>query len=605
MYPGTIVNWYDESEIQTSSGISVSDTKPLFMVVSSFDKGPEELMEVEGTDFNNLFGNMYFSKHGQNAIQAQRIIDAGGKLLVKRVCAKDATLANLVLTANVSSTQTQKTDSEGNNIYLNEAGEETTEVTETPVMETAVNVKWTASSITGCESLADVREAALKLLDEENGVYPLMIASDNGRGTSSKAIRLVPDYNTSKGIGKMFYSLAVYEGTATIENEPITFDPTVIYSNKAYGLNEETMTQIKGEVVESAYEAYVNKLASLLGVAADDIRNNDLVYGYTYKGATLEGLTIDAESVDINSQYGVELKEGSNGEFGDTPAGSSAWTEAMRSVWAGEVTDRIWDVDTYKICAVCDANLPLVVKEAIAEFVTFRKDCVFFRDLGIGNNTFISIKSAFNQNRTFNNFISDYSTSYQIKDPITKRNIEVTMMYDFAACLVAHFDAGAYNPLAGTVNSFVLENAIKGTVNYTPIITPSVNQKQAMEDLRVNYAIFEDDNCVVQTCYTSQEEYTQLSYVNNVLGIQEVVRAVRTACPKNRYSLTSGSDLSDYAKAVNTVLTNFASNFNTLVFEYTQDSLKASQKIFYASIKFAFRNWAQTEMIDVYAINNN
>ena len=605
MYPGTIVNWHDESEIRIPTNIADIDNKPLFMVVSSFDKGPEELIEVTGEDFSKLFGKMYFSKHGQNAIQAQRIIDAGGRLLVKRVCAEDATLANVIWTATVTTTESQKVDEDGNNIYLDAAGEETTTDTGNPVMVPNTSIKWNASSVTGCKTLEEVKEKALELLDEDAGVYPLFVFVDNGRGVSSKAVRLVPDYNTSKGIGKMFYTVAVYEGTASIETAPITFDPAVIYSNQAYGLTKETLTQVKGEVIEAVYESYVNKIANSLGVEESVARSHDLVYGYTHKGATVDCLTIDAEGIDLNSSYGIELKEGSNGEFGDAPVGTAAWAEAMRSVWAGEVTDEIWDVDTHKISAVVDANLPLEVKEAIAKFVTFRKDCVFFRDLGVGNNTFLSIKSAYNENFTFNYFISDYATSYQIKDPITKRNIEVTMLYDFAACLVAHFAAGPHNPTAGIVNGFILENAIKGTVNYTPIITPSVNQKQAMEDLRVNYAIFEEDNCVVQTCYTSQEAYTQLSFVNNVLGIQEVIRAVRTACPKNRYTLTSGTDLTDYAKAVNNVLNNFASNFNTLQFEYTQDDLKASQKIFYASIRFSFRNWAQTEIFDVYAINND
>jgi hypothetical protein len=87
------------------------------------------------------------------------------------------------------------------------------------------------------------------------------------------------------------------------------------------------------------------------------------------------------------------------------------------------------------------------------------------------------------------------------------------------------------------------------------------------------------------------------------MGIQRVLRAVRTACPRQRYSLATSSDLQVYANAVNSVLSNYTNNFATLNFKYTQDSLRASQKIFYASIEFAFLGWAQTEIFDVYAIN--
>lgn len=604
MYPGTIVNWYDNSEIAQANTIADIDNKPLFMVVSSFDKGPEELIEVYGEDFNKLYGTMYFEKHGQNAIQAQRIIDAGGKLLVKRVCAADATIANLILTATVTTSETQKVDENGSNIYLDDAGEETTTVTDSPVMISSSAIKWSASSVSGCKTFEEVEKKAIEMLDEDNGVYPLFVFTDNGRGASSKAIRIIPDYNTSKGIGKMFYTAAVFEGTANTEAVSITLDPEVIYSNVAYGLEKESLSQLRGVVPEVVYEAYIAKIASILEVEEAEARNNDLVYGYTTKGGVLDGLTIDAEGIDLNAAYGVELKEGTNGAFGDKPVDTEAWTEAMRAVWAGEVTDEIWDVDQHHICAVCDANLPFVVKEAIAQFVTFREDCMFFRDLGLDLNTFMLIKAAYEKCETRNRYVSDYCTSYTVKDPVTKKNIRVTMMYDFVECLVNHFDAGAHAPLAGIINRFILKKAIKGTVSYVPIKTPTVDQKQAMDDLRVNYAIFNNDDCVVQTLYTSQDKYTQLSYANNVLAIQEVVRAVRINCPKHRYSLITASDMSSYAKAVNNVLSNFGSNFDVLRFEYAQDKLRASQKIFYATITFAFHMWAQTEIFDLFAINN-
>ena len=178
------------------------------------------------------------------------------------------------------------------------------------------------------------------------------------------------------------------------------------------------------------------------------------------------------------------------------------------------------------------------------------------------------------------------------------------MMYDMAPLLVNHIINSPYAPLSGTSNGFVLKSAIKGTINFVPVNTPKSNQKQAMDNIRVNYAIFEDNQCVVQSCYTCQDAYTQLSYLCNTMAIQRVLRAVRTACPRQRYSLSTSTDLQIYATAVNNVLTNYTNNFAQLNFKYTQDDLKASQKIFYASIEFAFLGWAQTEIFDVYAINN-
>ena len=575
MYPATIFNWHDMSEIIVPQENNTVDNAPLFLQVFSADKGTEELIEISGNDFNKMYGTMNFSKHGQAAIQAQNIINNGGRLFAKRVVAPDSTLANLVLVANVSGSDGQAT------------------------------VKWTSQSISGCKSFTEVKAAALDLLDADNGVFPVFIHADNGRCASKKAIRLNPDYATSKTIGKTFYTLVVYEGSTILEQLTMTVDPTVVYSNNAYRYDEFSTVQITGEVNDTVYEAYVAKLSEIMGVDADTLRNYDLVYGYTYAGAALEGFTIDPDSIDLDVDLGIGLAEGDNGSFGDAPVGTEAWEEAICDVFNGNFSNEIYDVDAHKIAVICDANYPISVKNAIFDLVTFREDCVFLRDFGTGLTTYLEIKSYYNQfEDKRNRYVADYCTSYAILDPVSKKNIEVTMMYDMAGLLVNHLANNAFAPMAGTYNGFILSNAIKGTINFTPINTPSVNQKEAMEDIRVNYAIFEDNNCVVQSNYTSQDKYTQLSYLCNVVAIQVVLRAVRTACPRQRYSLSTGTDLTSYAEAVNRVLQNFSSNFSVLEFVYTEDKLKAVQKIFYASIQFAFLNWAQTEIFDIYAIND-
>ena len=69
--------------------------------------------------------------------------------------------------------------------------------------------------------------------------------------------------------------------------------------------------------------------------------------------------------------------------------------------------------------------------------------------------------------------------------------------------------------------------------------------------------------------------------------------------------LSSSSDFSDYAKAINeNVLDGYKSNFNTLELVYTQDDLMAAQKIFKASLRVACGTFIQTEIYDVFIINS-
>jgi hypothetical protein len=364
------------------------------------------------------------------------------------------------------------------------------------------------------------------------------------------------------------------------------------------------VSSYEGEKTTEDIDIKLDLDKSITGKDVETLKSYDLINMHTNKNAEMEAITVDPESVDLGSTYGINLENGTNGEFGEAPFGTAAYIQAAIEALDGTFDDCIFDIDEYKIAACFDANYPLEIKEAIAALVTFREDFFFFRDLNTDVKSYSSILARLRDFKTNNKFIGNYLTTYQIYDPNTRKRIRVTMMYDFAAAMVAHFANGPYRPCAGMANNMYLDSAIDGTVNYTPRITPSVNQKQLLEDLRVNYAIFEDNNCVVQSSYSSQEAYTQLSYISNTIAIQRVLRAIRTACPRQRFSLSTGTDLNNYATAVNNVLSNFTSNFSTLNFVYTQDDLRASQKIFYASIEFAFLNWAQTEIFDIYAINN-
>lgn len=483
-------------------------------------------------------------------------------------------------------------------------------------------VKWEAVSITNCKTLEDVLSEARKLfvsadaavvqeadstIITKSSSYPLFVATDNGRGVSNKAIRFVPDYATSKDSNYVFYNVYVYEGTSKLEDSTCTINPSGIFNNVLYGLNMETSEQVKFEALADVYGSYINHLVNITGYSANDLNKFDVLFFTNNKGVSLNNIQIESDSVDFSASYGINLDNGSNGEFGDKPFGTEAYVKAAVDVIKGKFDDVVWDRDTYKICAIFDANYPDKIKEAFAEFVTFREDCVFFRDYGTSISTYAAIVEKYNSisEDHKNKFILDYYTTYQIYDPETKARERVTMMYDFARVMISHFANGTCKPMAGVVNGMILSSAIEGTINFTPRVTPTVDQKSLLDDLRVNYAIFEEGRCVVQSLYTSQLKNTELSYGNNVLAIQEVIRAIRVACPKQRFTFTSGADFTSYADAVNNVLKGFKSNFAMLEFAYEQNNLKAAQKIFYAVINFKFNTWAQSEQFDLFALSSN
>ena len=619
MYAGTKFIWHDNSQIFPDAAAAAEENRPLLLTAFSSPKGTEKMVRFKGEDFYKMYGKFStysFEKHGQPLFQAAFAIDEGAELLCKRVVANDATLSNVILVAHVSSQEVTSTDADGNTLYIDAVtGNETTSATSTdasgatvnntPITSNQVAVKWSAESISNCKTSEEVEAAAKKLFDDANGVYPLIVVSDVGRNKDCKAIRITPDYETSKSLGFMTYSMRDIEGTDVMERVSATCNPYIIWNGNSYAITKNSMGELYTDMPEDIYKAYVAKLATELGMEEKEFETLDIFFGCTLDGVAINNLSIDADGIDLSSQYGVPLANGSDGTtFGTSEYfKSDDYAQQIVAFFDGEFTDKIYDVDVHKIFGIVDANYPQIVKNAIAAFVDFREDCFFFRDLGLGNNTFAAIRAAVDK-QTKSRFAANYMTTYDVINPNTKKHINVTCMWDLAKRVVDDYFAGAYTPFAGSINGVILDSAIEGTLNYQPVITPTVDQKKLLDDLRVNYATYFEygGDLTMASTYTSQAPYTQLSYLNNVLAVQTVMRALRTECPKNRFRFVTGSDFTIYKDACNEVLKSFKDWFYSIELVYTQDDLKAAQKIFYASINFSFNNFGQSEIFDLYAL---
>ena len=481
--------------------------------------------------------------------------------------------------------------------------------------------KWEVSFVTNCKTKDEVEVVAADTYTDndpeisgeegsddavitESKTFPVFYAVDNGRGDSQKRFRFLLDSATSKDLANSYYNVLCYNGSTLIENAYAALNPSVIFGGNRYGLNSDTSEQIIYDTIDGAYDDMINYIAKLTGYEPSAVKSWDLTTGFNNRGSEIPGFSLE-DSVDLTADVGVPLEGGSNGAFGDSPFGTNEWSTQAIRLLNGSFDNIIYDVDVYRLTAAFDANYPHDVKDALADLVNFREDFYYFRDYGIAVDSYTSIVEYYNSFKPdrYSRYIGDYYTTYQIYDPETRVRERVTMMYDFARVATQRLAYAAHLPLAGYANMMIMESAINGTINFTPRRLPSVDQKQLLKDMRLNYAIFEDGNCIVQSLFTSQKEYTQLSYANNVIAIQETVRTVRITCPKNRFTFASGSDFTSYANSVNSVLQQFRANFRTLSFGYQQDSIKAAQKLFYATITYSFHNWVEDEHFDLFAVN--
>ena len=609
MYPGFIVEFDDQSDIPTLP-IEEVRHKPLFGTIFTADKGTEGWFKVSGEDFFKMYGkSISFKRHGQPLLQSAVAINAGAELLCKRLVADDATLANIGIVATVSDTEVQATDSEGNPLYQDADGNQTVEVTDTPVMTTSKSVKYSLKTADGAKTVQEAYDAIKA--DCGDGEYLLFVIADNGRCVSKKRIKIVPHYRMSKSQSYTAYRFSVLENNEELESMVFTVNPNIVLQSKNVIENISLQSMIRAHSTQltciedvDAIEDFFQVIADACGIDLTTAMTYDPLFLCTNKGEALKGITLDADGIDLQYTYGQTLLSGSNGTFGDYPIQQEEeWIKQAKAALDGTFDKVIFNLDQYMLTAWVDANYPWEVKRAVETLATFREDFMYFRDQGLDVTSVDHVDMNW-WDEAHNMFCATYPQSYEVLDPYTRRPIKVTIGYSLARLLVQHCDNGCILPTAGIKHGMIIDDCIYGTLSLAPTICPDPdgNQKEQLDDLRANYASYIDNQLVVEALYTSQERYSQWSFVNNVMGIQEVVKALRRRCPAIRYSFIDGEDLEMYKAEVEEVLAKYRSNFKVLELEYKEDATYTLNKIFYAVLKVVYRDFVQTEWFKVTAL---
>lgn len=610
-YPGTIDNWFDQSGITAQPAAEVTP-RPLMLTAAAFDRGPEKITKVYGQNFYKLFGYYIdFDKYGQAAIQAANAIDNGAELMIKRVVAKDATLANIFPVAVVTTDRVQKTDADGNPLYIDPiTQQETTNPGDgnEAVMINIAKIKYQLNTVTGKKTMAEIVEEARKSFveDEESQTftYPLFVTTDNGRGESTKRFGVDPQYAISKNNNYMLYRFK-YLGSEDLDAEQQYFalPPGVIYLQQSMdiGMASTNMLQCHCQSIEDAVDAFYNKLSEISGLSLEDLWKTDILFCKDSKGDAIQGLSLAEDSADLSISMGFGLESGSNGAFGDCPIETDEYEQELLEFYNGTFDSDIFNLDRYKPDVCMDANYPFSVKNAIYELAKFRKDFFYFGDLGLDVNTFLNAMNKLYE-MPRDKFTAWYAQSYQILNPFTKRRIDVTITYSLTRCIIEHLNNRRHTPYCGILYGWTIPEAIEGTINFTPKITPKENQKTLLDDARLNYASIPNDVLTVETEYTSQEELTQLSFINNVIAIQKIVKDVRDNCPAFRYSFISTDDLASYKKSVTRIINKYTEWFESLEFVYVQDDIMKANKIFEASLKVKHKDFVQSEILNIYTL---
>lgn len=472
--------------------------------------------------------------------------------------------------------------------------------------------------------------------------FLLFTITDTGRGVSSKYIRITADQYTRRPVNYVKYALEVLDGNKTIETLYFTLNDDIVESTDGTAETRRSMAletivkrqskNLRAKFYKDEFDSFVEEVSNDTIDGTDstteyEVMNGDILFGYDRYGRPSANISIDANSSNLAAVTGNNLVNGSNGSFGNypiklTPAinddgtttGLSAYEQEVYNVFSGKYSDDIYDLDDTRIDVIFDCAYPIKIKKAIAELVEFREDCFFFRDFGASGNTdFASISDTLDTINDKSRFCANYINNFDTVDPYSKKEISVSVTYPLAGMFANHYINGVSRPFCGQKYGIIFsdDEIVPGTINFSPKRTPrtdanilTYDQKQWFDDYRLNYIAYYNGVPTMDTEYTSQERYTQLSWLHNVLMVQKVMHTVRIQCPKDRYSFINGNDYAQYKDDVQTVLNKFSSMFKTIDMKYVEDENYALNKVFYAVIEVSFKDFVQSEIFKLTEFNS-
>ena len=87
------------------------------------------------------------------------------------------------------------------------------------------------------------------------------------------------------------------------------------------------------------------------------------------------------------------------------------------------------------------------------------------------------------------------------------------------------------------------------------------------------------------------------------MAIQEIIRIIRSRCPRTRYTFLDGEDLEKYINDAEEIINQYSANFRSISIQYMADEKYEANNIFYATIVVQFRNFIQEEYFKIIAIS--
>ncbi|MDD3172128.1 MAG: hypothetical protein PHF63_00415 [Herbinix sp.] len=557
------------------------------------------------SDYIAEFGQPNYEKYGQPGYMPVAILSqTNTKVWCMRIMPPDATYSNIVILAKVK----PGTPADGEN----------------PMVPTTVMFEKASAASVSSEDDFKTKMAALASANEDPDIdgfikYPIIGFMCQGRGTYGDKfrVRFTPSLASNDENGYVNYRLEVYNSESSLtlaETFTGSLDIDAVYSNNSLFIQdlvndpESGSSKINAIINTGSLTSVYNHYAAVVGEDAVGYDKFDLFQNMTsggnvvYKVETEAGAT-SAKPIDIGLAEAHSLLGGSNGIFdnlSDSVARSTAIETAYTKAYEGKTDPRILSKRATPAEFILDANYPGDVKDAIISLIATRSDAFGSIDAGI-ITTATEAKNWSDTMKTKGDFLFEKTCQhYKIRDPYTGKIVPMTTTYHFASNIASHIDSFGNN------TPFVGKDFARITGHIKNTLLPSVDAddlelKEYLYNNRINYYETLDENVFAKGAQgTSQNVWSDLSEISNVLVVLEMKRMLETAVQSKLYSFAEAEDRQKFTEMGNRMFANYkGTKVRDFTISFEMNPWEEERSILHCYLGVTFRTIAKRGIIEI------
>lgn len=320
-------------------------------------------------------------------------------------------------------------------------------------------------------------------------------------------------------------------------------------------------------------------------------------------GADEDNYTEHKDIIKIDNIEGVLLGGGSDGLFAspDPNTRDQAIETAYNNAFSGKADPMIISNKRVHLDATFDANYPYACKKTLYQLALARDDSMLYLDSGFIQS--FSKGNMANLERDYSIFnvrgVSKNPQWYEIKDPVTKKRVPVTITYFFAQRYPTHVkEVGAHIPF--TNNYAQLTGAIKNSL--TPVVEDYQSDlKEWLYNNRFNYFEAVGENLYKRACQnTAQTLTSDLLEENNMNTLYTIKHILETDARDRLYNFAEAYDrkiFTDYETA------KFApwigSKLQSFEIEFSMNEWEAERSILHCYVRVQFKTLNKRTIIEI------